>query len=162
MNKGKDYGKTIIVYLTKIGVTKENAFLIASILRDRYNLEVDMVNLRENPSPELNRYRNIVLGSGVRIQRVYKKALRFLKRSDLKGKRLAIFLSSLEGGDPRGHDDAVKKYIKNVLAKYPHLHTVAAEVFGGRMKILGFTIKDNRDKEKVRVWAEKLGKILSQ
>jgi hypothetical protein len=44
----------------------------------------------------------------------------------------------------------------NVLANYPILKTVATEAFGGRMKLLGKKIFDNFDREKIRLWAEKL------
>lgn len=45
--------KTLIAYVTKGGVTGEYASIIASILREKYGHEVDLVNLRENPSPNL-------------------------------------------------------------------------------------------------------------
>lgn len=67
-----------------------------------------------------------------------------------------MFISSLE---PR--DEAITKYIKNALTKYPHLKPIATEVFGGRMKLLGITASDKRDIKKVRAWAEELGKKLN-
>lgn len=152
--------RTLIAYATRGGVTEEAASVIATVLRDKYGFEVDVVNLKKDPSPDLSRYGNVIIGSGVRIQRWYKEALRFLEK-DFEGRRVAIFLSSLEAGDPKSHDDAITKYIKRVLAKYPHVKPVAAEAFGGRMKILGRTISDSRDMEKVRAWAEELGKKLS-
>jgi menaquinone-dependent protoporphyrinogen IX oxidase len=151
--------KTLIAYVTKGGVTEEAASVIADVLRNKYGLEVDLVNLKKNPSPDLTQYRNVIIGSGVRIQRVYKEALKFLE-NDFGGKNVAIFLSSLEAGNPKSHDEAVRKYIKNVLVKYPHIKPVAAEAFGGRMKILGFTIADDSDMGKVSAWAEELGKKL--
>ena len=119
-----------------------------------------MVNLRENSSPDLVQYANVIIGSGVRMQKVYKEALKFLQ-NDFGDRRVAIFLSSGEAGDPKSYDQAITKYVKNVLAKYPHVRPVAAEAFGGRMAILGKTVSDSRNMEKVRVWAEELGKKLS-
>lgn len=49
-----------------------------------------------------------------------------------------------------------QKYVANVLVKYPNLKTVSTEAFGGRMKLLGKTLFDNVDKDKIRVWAETL------
>lgn len=39
--------KTLIAYVTKGGVTEEAASEIATVLRDKYELEVDLVNLRK-------------------------------------------------------------------------------------------------------------------
>ncbi len=154
-------GRTLIAYVTKGGVTEENASLIAKVLRDKHGLEVDAINLKKNPSPDITRYKNIIIGSGVRIGKVYKEYLKFLEK-DFEGKRIAIFLSSLEAGNPKSYDEAIRKYIKNVLAKYPHVKPVAYEAFGGRMKILWKTVADERDVNKVRKWAEELGKKLRE
>lgn len=43
-----------------------------------------------------------------------------------------------------------------------HIKPVAAEAFGGRIKILVKTVSDNRDMAKVRAWAEELGKKLTE
>ena len=93
------------------------------------------------------------------MQKIYKEALKFLEK-DFGDRKVAIFLSSLEDGNPKSYGDAIWKYIENVLAKYPHVKPVAAEAFGGRMKILGFTVSDNRNMEKVSAWAEALDKKL--
>jgi menaquinone-dependent protoporphyrinogen IX oxidase len=155
-------GKTLIAYFTKGGVTAEYASEIANVLREKHSLEVEVINLRENSPPDLSQYRNIVVGSGVRIQRVYKEALKFIEKNDFKDKKVAIFLSSAEAGNPKSHNDAIRKYIKGqVLAKNPRIEPVAAEAFGGRMKILGRVISDNRDISKVKAWADELGKKLT-
>lgn len=154
-------GRTLIAYVTKGGVTGEAASVIADVLRGRYGLEVDTVDLRKNPSPDLAPYRNVVIGSGVRVQKVYKEALRFLEK-DFGDRKVAIFFSSLEAGEPKSYNDAIRKYITSVLAKYPHVKPIAAEVFGGRMKILGFTVADHRDMGKVKAWAEEFGKKLTE
>ncbi|MCK4474244.1 hypothetical protein KAU30_00270 [Candidatus Bathyarchaeota archaeon] len=46
------------------------------------------------------------------------------------------------------------------MEKHPHVKPVATEAFGGRIKILGFTVSDKRDVDNVRAWAEELGKKL--
>ena len=75
----------------------------------------------------------------------------------MKTKKVALFLSSIE---PR--DEAIKKYITRILKKHPNIKPITTEVFGGRLKILGFTSSDKRDMAKVRAWAEELGKKLEQ
>ena len=86
-------GKTLIAYVTKGGVTEEAAHAITEVLRDQYGLEVDLVNLKKDSSPNLAQYKNIIVGSGVRGGKVYKEALEFLKK-DFGDNRIAFFVSS--------------------------------------------------------------------
>jgi menaquinone-dependent protoporphyrinogen IX oxidase len=53
--------------MTKGGATKEAALAIADALRSKFNLEVGLVNLKKEPSPDMASYRNIVVGAGVKI-----------------------------------------------------------------------------------------------
>lgn len=153
--------KTLVAFATKGGVTEEAACVIANVLREKNNLEVDVVNLRKNPTPDLTQYKNIFIGSGIRMGRWYKQALKFLE-NNFEGKNVVIFLSSCTAGESETHGQAISQYLDAVLAKYPHIKPVAAEAFGGRMKMLGKTVKDNCDMDKVRVWAEEVGKKLTQ
>lgn len=93
------------------------------------------------------------------MQRVYRKALKFLG-NNFENKKVAIFLSSAEAGDPKSHDQAILKYITRNLAKLPNVRPVAAEAFGGRIRFFGKTIADTRNMEKVKALAEDLGKKL--
>ncbi len=145
--------KTLIAYVSKGGVTEEAASVIANVLRDKYGFNVDVVSLRKNSHPDITQYSNVIIGCGVRKQRVHKEALDFLEKTDFKDKKVAIFLSSLE---PK--EKAESKYIKRILEKYPHVKPFTTNVFGGRMKVLGRTIVDKRDLEKVKAWADELGK----
>ena len=151
--------RTLVAYATKGGVTEESANVIAEVLREKHGLEVDLVALKKNPSPDLAQYKNIFIGSGIRIGRWYKPALKFLE-NNFENKNVIIFLSSGEAGNPEKHDQAITKYIKAVLVKYPNVKPIAAEAFGGRMKIFRKIITDNYDMRKVRAWAEEVGKKL--
>jgi menaquinone-dependent protoporphyrinogen IX oxidase len=46
-------GKTLIAYVTKGGVTEEAAREVVDVLRGKYGLEVDLINLKKNASPNL-------------------------------------------------------------------------------------------------------------
>lgn len=91
----------MIVFVTKGGATEEYALEIASILREKYGLDLDVINLKKNKSPDLSKYRNIIVGSGVRMFRVYKEALKFIEKNSFEGKRVAVFLSSGKAGNPK-------------------------------------------------------------
>lgn len=149
--------RTLIAYQTKGGVTAENAAIIAGILRDEFGHQVDVVDLRTTKAPDLAPYQNVVIGAGVRIQRIYGRAKRMVRQPDLAGKRVAIYFSSgMAGDDPEG---ATAKWSGKLLRKAPHVRPVAVRAFGGRMPKGRGT--DWTDPEKVRVWAHDLGEILS-
>ena len=153
--------KTLIAYETKGGATEESARKIADVLRLKYQLEVDLVDLKEQNVPDLAQYRNVVVGAGVRGGRVYSKALKFLK-NDFTGKNVAFYTSSSWGGTPGSYENAKAKFVENTLAKYPNINAVSTEAFGGRIRILRKTMLDNTDLSKVEAWAEELGKKFTQ
>jgi menaquinone-dependent protoporphyrinogen IX oxidase len=150
--------KILVACASKGGATEEAAQIIADVLKDKFGLEVDVVNLRKT-FPNLAEYKNAVVGAGVRGGRVYGEALKFLEQ-DFGDRKLAFFVCCGGAGDPKTYDDSCMKYLTKVLANYPDLKPVATEAFGGRMKILGKTIFDNRDTAKIRAWAEKVGNEL--
>lgn len=63
--------------------------------------------------------------------------------------------------DEKSHDEAVRKYIENEIKPRLNVGPIAGEAFGGRIKIFGFSVQDNIDREKIRDWAKKLGKTLT-
>ena len=153
--------KTLIAYTSKGGATQEAAQIIADVLKTKHNLDVDVVNLRKDKKKlqNLAQYKNIVVGSGVRSGKVYDEALDFLKQ-DFGNKKLAFFVCSGDAGDPEKYEEACTKYVTQVLANYADLKTVATEAFGGRQKMLGRTVFNNFNPEKVGAWAENLGNKL--
>ena len=151
--------RVLVAYATRGGVSAEVALKIADVLRSR-GFEVEVVNLRDKPSPDLSRYRHVVVGGGVRAQRVYKEVVDFLKCHNFEGKNVALFILALEAGNPKTHPKAVTKYVEALLKKCPRVKPVAAEAFGGRIRFLGFTIADTLDLGKVKAWAESLGEKL--
>jgi len=138
-----------------------NAGIIANVLK-KNGFGVDVVNLRKSPSPDLGKYSFLIIGSGIRIQKIYKEFYNFLDNNNFEGKKVAFFFSSNEAGNPKSYGDFVTKYVKPILNKYSKLKVVDAEGFGGIMKILGKVISDERNPEKVTIWAEKLSKELKE
>lgn len=151
--------KTLIVYESKSGATEESARKIAEVLRSKFQLEVDLVNLKKQNMPDCSQYSNIVIGGGVRAGKVYSKALKCLE-NDFNQKKVAFFVSSGDAGDPEKYQKAKSEYVDNVLDNYPNVKPVATEAFGGKMKVLWKTW-DYTNLTKVESWAEELGKIFS-
>jgi menaquinone-dependent protoporphyrinogen IX oxidase len=148
--------KTLIAYSSKSGATKDVSEVIADALKAQYNFEVDLVDLRKSTA-NIRDYANIIVGAGVHGGRVYSEALEFLKQ-DFGDRKVAFFVCCGGAGDPKNYEASCTKYLTNVLAKYPNLKTVSTEAFGGRMKLLGKTLFDYVDKDKICVWAENLKK----
>jgi len=150
-------GKTLIAYVTKRGATEEAARKIADVLRSRYQLEVDLVDLKEQKVLDLKQYQNIVVCGGVRGGRVYGKALMFFE-NDLTGKNVAFFVSSTWAGTPGSYENAKARFVEKNLAKFSKINPVSTEAFGGRIRYFRKTMVDNTDLAKVEAWAEELGK----
>ena len=157
----KEESKTLVAYMTKGGATEEAANVIADVLREKFGLAVDVVNLRRQPNPDIAQYRNIVVGGGVRAGKVYKEAVEFVKQ-DLSGKRVAFFICSGAAGNALHHDGVAEKYITKGLANTLNVKLVAMEAFGGCIRIFGKAVTDRRDPAKVQAWAEELGKKFSE
>ena len=147
--------KTLVAFASKGGATKETSEIIANVLKNKFRFEVDLIDLRKS-SKNIMVYSNIIIGAGVRGRKVYREALDFLNQ-DFGQRKLAFFVCCGGAGNPKNYEESCEKYVNEVLAKYPNVKTVATEAFGGRMKVLGRTLFDNVDKEKVHAWVEILG-----
>jgi menaquinone-dependent protoporphyrinogen IX oxidase len=151
--------KTLIAYVSKGGATQEAAKKIAETLHSKFQLDVDIVDLKKQKPPDLSLYENIIVGGGVRGGRVYGKALKFLK-NDFSCKKIAFFVSSSWAGTPGSYENAKARFVDKNLAKYPKINLVSSEAFGGRIRYFGKTMLDNTDLAKVEGWTEELGKKL--
>ncbi|MCW4000852.1 MAG: hypothetical protein NWE93_11485 [Candidatus Bathyarchaeota archaeon] len=153
--------KTLIAYESKGGATEESARKIAEVLRGKFGLEVDLVDLKEQKAPSIASYGNVVVGGGVRGGKVYERALKMLE-NDFGDRKIAFFISSGDAGTPEKYQDAKAKFLENTLARYPKIAPVETEAFGGRMKVLGKMVLDNLDLAKVEAWANKVGEKFIQ
>jgi menaquinone-dependent protoporphyrinogen IX oxidase len=157
----KEDGKTLVAYATKGGATNEAANIISKMLQEKFGLQVDLVDLRRQPKPDVTGYRNIVVGGGVRAGKVYKEAVEFVKQ-DFNGKRVAFFICSGAAGNPLHHDEVAEKYITKGLVGAFNVKLVFMEAFGGCIRIFGIAVVDRRDPAKIQAWAEELGKKFSE
>jgi len=146
--------RILIGYASKGGATKEASEIIAEVLKNKYNVTVDLIDLKKT-TPKLEGYDKIVVGAGVRAGKVYGDALKFLKQN-FESKKVAFFVCCGGAGDPQKYEEACKNYVTDVLANYPDLKPVSTQAFGGRMKILGKTVFDTFDSKKIQSWAEKI------
>ena len=147
--------RTLIAYATRGGTTEDYAKTIGSVLTDEFKMQVDVVNLKKNPKPNLTPYRNIIAGAGIKIFRMHKEGAEFLEKTNFNDRKVLIYLSSLL---PK--EEAIKKYVDVILQKNTTLKPIAAEVFGGRMRVLGRTTQDMTNLETAKEWARRIAEQL--
>ena len=102
----------LIAYATRGGTTVDYAKTIASVLKDEFNMPVELVNLKKDRNPNLMPYRNVIIGVGIRMFKMHKEGAAFLEKTDFGDRTVVIFLSSLM---PR--DEAIKKYVDVLTQK---------------------------------------------
>jgi menaquinone-dependent protoporphyrinogen IX oxidase len=106
--------KILVAYYTKGGASEEYAKVIAETLKingqkvETHNLAYDI--------PDITGFNILVLGTGVRISRVYRRWKKILKNKTLNKKRLFLFLSS--GTAIEKPDEAVNKFLSPLVQKY--------------------------------------------
>ncbi len=152
-------GRVLIAYTTKGGVTEEYSSIVAGILIAN-GFQVEQVDLKRGKKPDITKYDHVILGTGVRMFRVYGRGKRFLKQKALKNKTLVIFLSSgIAIEDP---EQARERFLRPLVEKYG-LEPLEYRAFPGRMPEPGGNKdekKDTADPEMVRKWAVELsGKL---
>jgi menaquinone-dependent protoporphyrinogen IX oxidase len=106
--------KTLVAYFTKGGASEEYAKVIANTLTAN-GFVVETCNLAHD-IPDVASFDTVVLGTGVRISRVYRRWKKVLKQKELGSKNLYIFLSS--GMAIEEPDKAVEKFLRPLIEKY--------------------------------------------
>jgi menaquinone-dependent protoporphyrinogen IX oxidase len=142
---------TLIAYATRGGTTEEYAQAISSVLRNEFNIQPKIINLKNTRNPDVTQYHNIIVGAGIRMFRMHKEGAQFLEKTNFEEKNVGIFLSSLM---PR--DEAITRYINPLRQKNTTLQPIAVDVFGGRMRIFGRTSQDKTNIEKAEEWTRTL------
>ena len=146
-----------VVFFTKGGAAGFYAGVVADELRDAGH-EVSLMNLREIRKPSLEAYSTVVVGSGVRIGMVYWRARRFLRRKELRGKTLAVFIASgVAIDDP---DKACRKFLEPVVEKRG-LEPIALAAFPGMTPLGPGKYEDTTDAAPALAWAAELAGMLN-
>jgi len=152
--------KILVAYFTKGGASEEYAKVIAETLTAN-GLIIEIKNLAHG-IPDVAAFDTIVLGTGVRISRVYRRWKKVLKQKVLRDKRLFLFLSS--GTAIEKPDEAIEKFLQPIVDKYG-LKPASLVSFPG--KIPEKWVKYNGEKntmkpEKAKAWAQQIVKQLQK
>jgi menaquinone-dependent protoporphyrinogen IX oxidase len=148
--------KTLVAYFTKGGASQEYAKIIAETLIEN-GLAVEICNLAHD-IPEVEDFDTVVLGTGVRMFRVYRSWKKVLKQKALSNTNLFMFLSSGTAIDEP--DKAVEKFLHPLVEKY-NLKPKSLVSFPGKIpekwaKLDGQ--KETMKPEKAKAWAQEIAR----
>lgn len=123
--------KTIIIYATKSGATRDCAAILAEKIQ-----ECEIYDITKE-SPNINQADVIILGSGVRMGHMYRPVRKFMKQNleILLTKRVAIYLCN-------AYPNNTTKVIHTDIPQKLFDHSSYIESFGG---ILPFTTPNNKE-----------------
>lgn len=143
--------KILVAYYTKGGASEEYAKAIAETLTSN-GQNVEIHNLAHS-IPDIAGSNTVVVGTGVRMFRVYRPWKKILKDKTLNDKHLFMFLSSGTAIDKP--DEAVDKFLHPLVQKY-NLKPESLISFPGKIperwaKLDGQ--KETMKPEKAKAWA---------
>lgn len=123
--------KTLVVYSTKSGASRECAELLCKVLKD-YSL-CDL----SKQVPDIESFEIVILGSGVRMGKIYKPMRSFLEKNQkaLLLKKTAFFLCN-------SYPDTFQKAVEKNIPKELIENAVCIESLGG---FLPFTAPKGRE-----------------
>jgi menaquinone-dependent protoporphyrinogen oxidase len=130
--------KSLILYGSHFGATKGTSEEIARILREN-NVDVKIVNAREEKVKDISEYGLVVVGSGMAMGNWVSEAEDFLKKfqKDFENKKLALFISTLKPIEEKegktGQIERTRKIgLTDKILKY-HLKPLTLGIFGGSL-----------------------------
>jgi len=106
--------KILVAYFTKGGASEKYAKIITDTLTAD-GFAVETCNLAHD-IPNIADFNTVVLGTGVRMFRVYRRWKKVLKQKPLTSKALFMFLSS--GTAIEDPDKAVNKFLRPIVERY--------------------------------------------
>ena len=125
--------KALIVYGTRFGAAASTSEEIANILRQN-QLDVRVVNAKEEKIKDISAYDLVVVGSGIQINKWTGEPEDFLSKfqRQLANKKTALFVccGSASQKEPAALAQARSKYLEEKATKY-NLQPVALGLFGG-------------------------------
>ena len=154
-----------MAYASRFGGSKRVAKIIADVLRKKYALKVEIINLKSKKlSVDLSQYKNVIFGSGIAGDQWTKAGKEFLNQ-DFSDKKLAIFVTSGNAGEAlkqhnlEEYQKWQKQYILDVIAPFG-LQPISIKAFGGQLPSLGKKLYNTLNNDHVKEWAEELGHVL--
>jgi len=146
--------KILVAYFTKGGATEKYAKVISETLTTN-GLKVETCNLAHS-IPDVAAFDTVVLGTGVRMFRVYRRWKKILKQKSLSDKHLFMFLSS--GTAIENPEKAVEKFLHPLVEKY-NLKSKSLVSFPGKIPEKWAKLDGQKDTiklDKAKAWAQEI------
>jgi len=147
----------LVAYYTKSGASEEYAKIIADTLKDN-GLKVELCNLSKN-IPEILDFDTIILGTGVRMLRVYRRWKKILKQKALNSKNTFLYLSS--GTAIEDPEKAVNKFLNPLVQKY-NLKPISLISFPGKIPEKWAKMDESKETIKPEIAKEWAHEIISK
>jgi len=137
--------RVLIAYSSRFGSTEEIASKMVDFLREE-GIEATVLDVKkERRWPNLECYEGVIVGSSVKISKWMKEPIKFLKkkRDELKGKRLALFVSCMSVlTDPDyAREELLEKVMEQVGVEVDLYETFGPLIDVGENSRMGFLDK---------------------
>ncbi len=131
----KTMGKSMKILLTfssGYGTTREVSEEISKILKGE-KTEVDIQSIDDVQSIES--YDCVIVGSSVRADKPLANVRDFFSINNiaLRKKKVAVFAVCLLANNEEGREKVKQEYLTPFLEKYPEIHPIEIEAFGGKI-----------------------------
>jgi len=179
--------KALVVYGTRYGTAIGIAEEISKVLEEE-GLEVDLKDARKLKNYDISPYEILVVGSGIKIGKWTKGAIKFLKdnKEILKDKKVALFVTCGAANDPKTVEEGQEKYLDDIAEKYLLNKPIATGLYGSyydpnakhglmyKLALKGMKeelkkqgkdinqVHDYRDWDEIRAWARKLAQTVKE
>lgn len=104
--------KTLIAYSTTHGCTEKTANQLKQYLGEN----ITLVNLKKNPTPELEQFERVIIGGSIHAGQIQKRVKLFCygNLEALKSKELGLFICCMEKG-PTAHKQLMDAFPEELL-----------------------------------------------
>ncbi len=172
--------KTLIIYSSGYGTTKEVAETIGKLISENNSTSVEL-QLIDSPQ-NLDSFDTIIIGTSIRADNLLANTRDFISanKSLLKDKKLAMFILCLTANSLEGQEKIITTYTQQLKDHYPDLDFKSIAAFGGKIdfqrlnpvmqslilqvfKKTGVSSNgsvDTRNWDNIKIWASQLKQIL--
>jgi menaquinone-dependent protoporphyrinogen oxidase len=131
----------VVIYMSLHGCTEKAAHILAGMHWEK----VDLVNMKFQEPPSLEKYDTVIIGASVHMGTVQGKINKFCEEHEweLITKRLGLFLCHMHEGEV-----ATRQFIE-AFNKPLRDHAVAKGLFGGEFNLEKMNLQERRIMEKI-------------
>ena len=157
--------QTLIVYGTRFGATEKSSEVIARVLKEKFDHEVDLFKLSSQTEDiDVSKYDNVIIGSSVAMFSWTKRPKKFLKK-DFTDKKVFVFVSSAAltyqaklDGNMEKYEKWKKRFLDNVVNRRLNVKVASTMVLGGWIKNNkgGYDLNNWNEEDAIK-WAEEIG-----